>query len=748
MTVRRVLRPRLPSRHCSLSRRATALAAPGDIERLTAESTPADANDDPDSASAAPAISGDGALVAFQSSAEDLVADDSNFFIDVFLRARLTDSTTRESLTSAEGQLSGGGSADAGDGGQWHGVGVQLQLDHARSGHPAARPDRCVPAHPSGGNHHRRQSRHGSGSCQRLERRPGRRRRRVGLRVQVRCHRPGGLRSQRRDRGHLHEHGSAAPTRWSASRPSGDGANGDSSEPVPRPLGRRGSRRLRLERERLLRSPRTSTRLATCSCATGRARLRAASVVHDRHGGKRRPASSPTSRAKDATSSSYRPLQSRPRRLTGGRGVYVRDRTSNTTERIDLTFDGSPAERDSHPLSSISDDGRYVAFASNGDRLVPGDTTGFQDVFVRDRTAGPHHPGERAGRGRGGGQQQLGGALGRPRGTAIAGDGSVVAFESEANNLVSGDDTDAHHLQLRRDLLHGARFQPAPDHHRRPAARQPTAPTGWHVGFGSTQDGLDDFQCRLDRGAFTACTSPWLTPQAAVWCTRRLRYARDRPVRQPRGHPRRGLVHRSTAAAGPARTAQPPPPPVFRTSFNLEPVSGTVFVTVPGGRRVRLQDLIQIPSGSLVDTRKGRVRLFAAATRRGSKIVSSEFFEGLFRVVQLRDGITELRLAGGSFRGCTARRSTVSTAARKSKRKKVRRLWGKGKGQLPHARQVRRGRRARHHLAGRGPLRRHADPRPRGLGHRERLREAQARHGPQGQALSRPPARPPLRRRP
>ena len=55
---------------------------------------------------------------------------------------------------------------------------------------------------------------------------------------------------------------------------------------------------------------------------------------------------------------------------TGGRGVYVRDRTSNTTERIDLTYDGSPAEGNTSS-PSISDDGRYVSFVSNGDRLVP-----------------------------------------------------------------------------------------------------------------------------------------------------------------------------------------------------------------------------------------------------------------------------------------------------------------------------------------------------------------------------------------
>ena len=34
---------------------------------------------------------------------------------------------------------------------------------------------------------------------------------------------------------------------------------------------------------------------------------------------------------------------------------------------------------------SISGDGRYVAFSSDATNLVPADTNGYPDVFVRDR---------------------------------------------------------------------------------------------------------------------------------------------------------------------------------------------------------------------------------------------------------------------------------------------------------------------------------------------------------------------------
>ncbi len=39
-------------------------------------------------------------------------------------------------------------------------------------------------------------------------------------------------------------------------------------------------------------------------------------------------------------------------------------------------------------FASISDDGRHVAFASNASNLVPGDTNGWDDIFVRDLISG------------------------------------------------------------------------------------------------------------------------------------------------------------------------------------------------------------------------------------------------------------------------------------------------------------------------------------------------------------------------
>lgn len=67
------------------------------------------------------------------------------------------------------------------------------------------------------------------------------------------------------------------------------------------------------------------------------------------------------------------------------RGVYVRDTLLGTTERINVTYDGQPANDVTDFDVGISGDGRFVVFTSKASNIVPGDTNGTLDVFVRDR---------------------------------------------------------------------------------------------------------------------------------------------------------------------------------------------------------------------------------------------------------------------------------------------------------------------------------------------------------------------------
>jgi hypothetical protein len=63
--------------------------------------------------------------------------------------------------------------------------------------------------------------------------------------------------------------------------------------------------------------------------------------------------------------------------------IFIFDRQTGQTSLISMAWDGRQGNGDSHG-SSLSGDGRYLAFYSEASNLVLGDTNGYQDVFVRD----------------------------------------------------------------------------------------------------------------------------------------------------------------------------------------------------------------------------------------------------------------------------------------------------------------------------------------------------------------------------
>ena len=112
--------------------------------------------------------------------------------------------------------------------------------------------------------------------------------------------------------------------------------------------------------------------------------------------------------------------------------VYVRDVGSETTERVDVSPTGEPADDgalDTPP--ALSANGRFVAFTSQAMNLVRGDTNYHADVFVRDRAKGITERVSVSSAGR----QVGGGGLG----PAISADGRLVVFSSDAAKLVPGD---------------------------------------------------------------------------------------------------------------------------------------------------------------------------------------------------------------------------------------------------------------------------------------------------------------------
>lgn len=110
--------------------------------------------------------------------------------------------------------------------------------------------------------------------------------------------------------------------------------------------------------------------------------------------------------------------------------VFVRDRLNGTTERVSIASDGNQGnDYSDQPL--LSADGRYISFFSVATNMVPGDTNGVGDIFVRDRVAGVTR---RVSVASGGGQ-----ANGWNSTASMSPDGRYVAFQSLATNLVSDD---------------------------------------------------------------------------------------------------------------------------------------------------------------------------------------------------------------------------------------------------------------------------------------------------------------------
>ena len=85
-------------------------------------------------------------------------------------------------------------------------------------------------------------------------------------------------------------------------------------------------------------------------------------------------------------------------------------------------------------MSEISANGRYVAFLSDADDLVEGDTNGFGDVFRLDRRTGEVVRVNVSATG-----EQANADLGESWTISISADGRYVAFASRAGNLVEND---------------------------------------------------------------------------------------------------------------------------------------------------------------------------------------------------------------------------------------------------------------------------------------------------------------------
>lgn len=120
----------------------------------------------------------------------------------------------------------------------------------------------------------------------------------------------------------------------------------------------------------------------------------------------------------------------------GTEDIFVHDQQSGQTTRVSVASDGTQANDSVYGYLNdlpvrISADGRYVAFGSRASNLVAADTNGAGDIFVHDRQTGQTTRVSIASDGTQGNDHS-----GSP---SISADGRYVAFLSSASNLVSSD---------------------------------------------------------------------------------------------------------------------------------------------------------------------------------------------------------------------------------------------------------------------------------------------------------------------
>ena len=138
------------------------------------------------------------------------------------------------------------------------------------------------------------------------------------------------------------------------------------------------------------------------------------------------------------------------------------------------------------------------------------------------------------------------------------------------------------------------------------------------------------------------------------------------------------------AGIGSEPVLAPPAPPVMGSTVTVSPATGTVRVRPPGSSvSVELTAGASVPVNSIVDTRKGAIRLTSVRDADGTRQTGT-FSGGVFQIRQrvARNPYTDLVLQGGNFRRCTRRTAASGAAVVQALRRApyVRRLWARDRG--------------------------------------------------------------------
>ncbi len=122
--------------------------------------------------------------------------------------------------------------------------------------------------------------------------------------------------------------------------------------------------------------------------------------------------------------------------------VYLRDLQTGVTQLVSVNSSGTGAGNANSTDPSVNSNGRYVAFTSDANNLVAGDNNGKSDVFVRDMFTNTTKLASINVLG-------TGPANGDSLHPAVSDDGKFVAFASDATNVASNDASPTRDVFLR-----------------------------------------------------------------------------------------------------------------------------------------------------------------------------------------------------------------------------------------------------------------------------------------------------------
>ncbi|MBL8767022.1 MAG: PD40 domain-containing protein [Planctomycetes bacterium] len=176
--------------------------------------------------------------------------------------------------------------------------------------------------------------------------------------------------------------------------------------------------------------------------------------------------------------------------------VFVRDRKTGRTTRVSVDHTGKDASSVSL-RPAISTSGRFVAFESFATDIVPGDGNASADVFLRDLKSGQSM------------RVSVDSAGGEGNGNsfeaAMSSSGRVVAFSSTSTNLVVGDGNGQSDVFL-RDMKSGKTSRVSVDSAGIEANEGSFAPavssSGRFVAYSSLADNLVDGDLNAKRDVF------------------------------------------------------------------------------------------------------------------------------------------------------------------------------------------------------------------------------------------------------